>query len=464
MPSKKPKNNSNNTSKSHKERFYIQGMHCSSCEILIKQDVVDLEGVVSAQVSLSKSHITIHATDKRSVPTTDILNEKFKDLGYSFHKNKVSSDSLVKQDIIKVVGIALLFLVAFYLLEKSGIFMRVSISSQSSVFSYFVFGLAAGVSSCAALVGGLLLSLSKQWNELYNNNAKRSILPFIYFNLSRIITFALLVGLLGLIGSFIKVSVLLTSIFAIIISIVMLILGLQMVGVKWFNRFNFNFIKGNSYLDKNKKMQGKFVPIIVGALTFFIPCGFTLIAQTNVLTAGNFYLGFIRLLAFALGTLPILAIISFSSVKFYSNPSFSKKFSLFAGIIIVFFGFYNLNAQLNVLGLFSLNDLKAQDTSDTSQVLSDRSTVDLQVMQMEAAGFDYYPKEITIYSGVKTRWDIYENQAVGCAKAVYARGLYSEVIYLKPGNNSVEFIAPKPGTYKISCSMGMVSPVIVKVI
>lgn len=458
------KNKPNNVSKSYKDRFYIQGMHCSSCEILIKQDVLDLDGVVNAHVSLSKSHIIIHADNKSNIPNIDTLNEKFKDLGYSFHKNKDSSDSLVKQDIIKVVGIALLFLLAFYLLEKSGIFMRVSISSQSSVFSYFVFGLAAGVSSCAALVGGLLLSLSKQWNELYNNNAKQSILPFIYFNLSRIITFALLGGLLGLVGSFIKVSILLTSILAIVISILMLIIGFQMVGVKWFNRFNFNFIKGNSYLDKNKEMQGKFVPIIVGALTFFIPCGFTLIAQTNVLTAGSFYLGSIKLLGFALGTLPILAIISFSSVKFYSNPIFSKKFSLFAGIIIVFFGFYNLNAQLNVLGLSSLNDLKSRKTSDTSQILSKTSKTDLQIMKMKASGFDYYPKEITIYSGVKTRWDIYEDKALGCAKAVYARGLYPDVIYLKPGNNSVEFVAPAPGTYKISCSMGMVSPVIVKVI
>ena len=244
----------------------------------------------------------------------------------------------------------------------------------------------------------------------------------------------------------------------------MLVLGLQMAGIKWFNRFRFNIVGDSKYLDKNNDFQGKYFPIIVGALTFFIPCGFTLIAQTNALNSGSFYLGLLQLTAFALGTLPILILISFTSIRFYSNPSFSKKFSLFSGIIITFFALYTLNSQLNVLGITSLSDLSFTNEKTNEAKVAELPTTNFQEIQMEAAGFEYYPKQVTLKSGVKTKWSIYNSGAKGCANAVYARGLYPKVIQLKPGMNTVEFVAPKPGTYKISCSMGMVDPVTVTVL
>jgi len=80
---------------------------------------------------------------------------------------------------------------------------------------------------------------------------------------------------------------------------------------------------------------------------------------------------------------------------------------------------------------------------------------------MEARGFEYFPKTIQIKAGLNTRFEITDNGSVGCARAVYARGLYPDVIKIQPGLNVVEFKAPAPGTYLISCSMWMVDPVTV---
>lgn len=443
------------------KKYYVQGMHCSACEVLIKQDILNIEGVEDTKVSLSKSRVVIHAKDSKSVPSASQLNEIFEDLGYSFLEERPTERKLSKEELLKVLGIAGLFIVLFYWLENSGILMKYSLSAQSSPWSYFIFGLAAGLSSCAALVGGLLLSLSKNWNQAYGNNKKKSITPFLYFNFSRVLTFALLGGLLGYIGSFLSFSVTLTAVLTLIISFLMLVLGFQMAGIKWFNKFKFNLLGDNKYLNKNSDVQGKYVPLIVGALTFFIPCGFTLIAQTNVLTSGGFIRGMVLLGSFAVGTLPILLLISFSSVKFYSNPRFSRKFSLFSGMIIIFFALYTINSQLNVLGYKSLSDLSISSSSE--EVAAEQVVGGYQVMQMEAVGFEYYPKEFVIKSGVLTKWDIYNSGSVGCAQAVYGRGLYPDVIYLRDEMTSVEFVAPAPGTYKISCSMGMVSPVTVRV-
>ncbi|MEZ6255205.1 MAG: sulfite exporter TauE/SafE family protein [Patescibacteria group bacterium] len=461
----KTKNNINSTNSLCKKDYYVQGMHCSTCEILIKQDITNLNGVEHTTVSLNKSSVTIHAQNMDSIPSHDLLNNLFKELGYTFYEQIPVKQKLNKQEVLKVVVIAMLFLGAFYLLEKSGLFMQYSITNTSSIWAYFVFGLAAGISSCAALVGGLLLSLSKKWNEVYKNNSKKSTTPFVYFNAARVITFALFGGILGYLGSFLQVSITLTAVLTLAISVVMFILGLQMLGFSWFNKFKFSIVVNSKYLDKNTDFKGKFMPMVVGALTFFIPCGFTLIAQTNALSAGSFYKGMMQLGAFSLGTLPILALISFSSVRFYANPKFSRYFNIFAGIIIVFFALYTINSQLNVLGITNISDIKIS----TSKTKSDSSINvaqegDYQVIQMEATGFEYFPKEITIKSGVKTKLEIYDNGAIGCAKALYAQGLYPEVIYLKPGINTVTFVAPQAGNYKISCSMGMVPPVTVRVI
>lgn len=455
-----------------RKTFYIQGMHCNACEMLIKQDVSGIAGVNDVVISMSESSAIVTANSKREMPTLTELNEMFNDSGYKFFESKNSISKLSKRDFYIAFGLALLFILLFLSLDSVGISNGMALGGEGAFFSYFIFGLAAGISSCAALVGGLLLSLSEKWNKVYANNSQKSLLPFILFNSSRLASFAIFGFILGLIGSVLSISIGFSSFIAILVSILMLGIGLQMLGVKGFRTLSFNKIVKSSYLDKNQDFHGKYIPIIVGAMTFFVPCGFTMIAQTTVLTSGSPISGAINLFAFALGTLPILAVISFSSIKIYSHPKFSKQFNIFSGVLIVFFAIYSFNSQLNVLGLKSLNDLTISKNKESTNILNTaRNKADIQVddgaeqfIQMEASGFDYYPKQFVIRSGLKTRWEIYENKAVGCAKAVYARGLYKDIIYLKPGMNSVTFIAPAPGTYKVSCSMGMVDPIYVKVI
>jgi uncharacterized protein len=454
---------------SYKE-YYVKGMHCASCEVLINKEVSKMPGVDKVKVSLADSSVKVYS-DTNEFPKINTLDDALSELGYTFHNERPKNAPLARNDVLKVIGVFAAFIVAFYLLEKSSIFMRFSVNSSSPLYSYFIFGMVAGLSSCAALVGGLLLSLSSQWNSMYNGNSKKSILPFVYFNTSRLLAFAVFGGILGLVGSAFKVSLTFSSILSLGISVLMIVIGFQMLNVSWFKKIKFALPAGTTkYISDESNFKGKYMPLIVGAATFFVPCGFTLIAQTNALSSGSVVRGALMLTLFALGTLPILALISFSSVKLYSNPSFSKKFSLFAGLLIVFFAFYTINAQLNVLGLPSLSDIKnplssrtALAKASTKEVPQRANAPKSQTIQLTADGFSYSPRSVTILSGVKTTLQIYNKGAVGCAQAVYARGLYSSVIYLKPGLNSVEFTPTKKGVYKISCSMGMVPPVTVRV-
>ena len=57
------------------------------------------------------------------------------------------------------------------------------------------------------------------------------------------------------------------------------------------------------------------MPVLAGVITFFLPCGFTQGMQLYTLTTGSFLTGALTMFCFALGTLPVLAALSFSSLE-----------------------------------------------------------------------------------------------------------------------------------------------------
>jgi sulfite exporter TauE/SafE/copper chaperone CopZ len=449
-----------------KKTYFIQGMHCSACEVFIARSIRNLKGIKSVDISLAKEKIVIEAQTHQAMPSLYKLNQMFNKDGYSFfEKNQKETQTLTTKNILTAIVLFILIIFIFFSFNGSKFLSNLYVNSNSNLPAFFFFGIAAGISSCAALVGGLLLSVQEGWVDIKDTDNNRSFLPFLLFNASRIITFAVLGGLLGALGGFIKLSVKASSILAILISLLMFIIGMQMLGVKFFQKISLNF-SGQmvNSITTGKNIQKRLMPIVFGAITFFIPCGFTLIAQSRALESGSFFRGFSILTAFALGTLPILLLISYSSVKFYKDPKFSNTFRLLSGLLIIFFAVFTINSQFGILQLPNLSNIKAPSAEVplTAPEISMPVVVPAsQVMQMEVKGFEYFPKTITIKAGIPTKFEITDNGSIGCARAVFARGLYPDVILLEPGLNSVEFIAPAAGTYQISCTMWMVEPITV---
>jgi sulfite exporter TauE/SafE len=126
-------------------------------------------------------------------------------------------------------------------LEKLGITSLVSVNSTSSLLSFLLFGIIAGMSSCAALVGGIVLSMSKQWYELHANSNSfiEKAEPHILFSIGRLVSFVVLGGVLGAIGSLFTLSPVFNAILVIVVSIMMVLLGFQILGIKALQRFQF---------------------------------------------------------------------------------------------------------------------------------------------------------------------------------------------------------------------------------
>lgn len=452
--------------------YYVRGMHCASCEILIEKKLLELENIKSVEASTAKSAVLIEYDGER--PSLKRLDEIFKRANYTFsdRPQEMINDFKPKEFFI-TLGIGLLIIIGFIGLNKIGLPGLINVSSKSSLPVFFVFGLLAGISSCAALVGGLILSMSKQWGELYSDadSAWKKIQPHLIFNAGRLISYGVLGAILGAIGGKLNFSLNFGPILVIAVSVMMIFLALQMFGLQAFRKFQFTMPKFiTRFIADESNFKGRYMPFLMGAFTFFLPCGFTITAQGLALISGNAVQGGLIMFLFAIGTLPILLIIGLSSVKFSQKPHLSERFLKVAGILVLFFALYNINFQLNVLGISSFSDLgiNSGQSSITAKNDSFQNKTGLssivngkQILKMDASSRGYSPNYFKIKVGIPARWEITDKGISGCTNAVISKNLFEGEISLIPGQTSVkEFTPEKPGKYKFSCWMGMVSGII----
>jgi len=447
--------------------YFVQGMHCASCEILIEKKLLSIKGVKSVEAKANKGEVLIEYVGKR--PKTAMLNSIFRKENYLFFDQPMEiAGQKEGNDFFTIVGAALFIIIGFFLIKNSGFVGLINVNSTSSLPMFFLLGLLAGVSSCAALVGGLILSMSKQWSELYagKESTLEKLQPHLMFNIGRLVSYAILGGVVGAIGSKFQISLTFTSILIIAVSVMMFFLALQMLGVKAFRKFQFTMPKFiTRRIADETKFQGKYAPFLMGALTFFLPCGFTITAQGLALISGSAIQGALIMLFFALGTLPALLTIGLSAVKFSQKPHLANKFLKVAGVVVLFFALYNINTQLNVLGFSSFSDIKLNPGSQSSAGNNIEGLSPIvngkQILKMDASSRGYSPNYFKVKVGIPVRWEIKDVGTSGCTNAIISRSLFNGEIPLTPGQTSVkEFTPTKPGKYKFSCWMGMVSGII----
>ena len=93
-----------------------------------------------------------------------------------------------------------------------------------------------------------------------------------------------------------------------------------------------------------------FNPLLIGIVTFFLPCGFTQSIQIYTLSTGNFITGAFTMLSFALGTFPVLALLSFSSLSIQKSSK-SGIFFKTASLIVILFALFNIINALVVINI-----------------------------------------------------------------------------------------------------------------
>jgi sulfite exporter TauE/SafE len=93
-------------------------------------------------------------------------------------------------------------------------------------------------------------------------------------------------------------------------------------------------------------------PALIGIGTFFLPCGFTQSMQLYALSTGSFVQGAMTMFFFALGTFPVLALLSFSAFNIAHKP-WKGIFFKTAGIIVIGLALLNLSNTLATAGIIN---------------------------------------------------------------------------------------------------------------
>ncbi len=481
--------------------YFVRGAHCASCELLIEKKLSRLKGVRWVQVSAKRGQVLLACEELP--PSVETLNQIFVADGYVFSNQPFPQTR--RSDLIELLRAMLIggaLIAAFLALEGTGLTGAIALDKDSSLAALFVFGILAGLSSCAALVGGMVLSFSRQWLSCCPMGASffRKAEPHLLFNVGRLSSYALFGALLGAAGGLFDFSGKISGALVAAVALLMIILGLQMLGMPPFTRFRLALPKFiTRRISDEQRFQGRVMPFVLGALTFFLPCGFTVTAQGLALLSGNPLQGGLIMLAFALGTLPMLLLIGLSSTQLLQARATSSLFTKVAGIVVLFFAVWTIQARLTVLGLAPLQRLRAQATAaqvvqtqpsqrSPTQTNPTRSTQaqrpqgnsstaaptrpttadrpgDLpplvdgkQLVRMTASASSYEPRTFKVQVGVPVRLEITDVGTSGCTNAIVFPAFFPERIKLTRGQTTIkEFIPQKVGVFKYSCWMGMVT-------
>jgi sulfite exporter TauE/SafE/copper chaperone CopZ len=444
-----------------KREISIIGMHCKSCEKMIKDELMEVDGVKSANVSLKQNTAYVKADD--SVSDYEI-EQAIRRAGYqvgSEDRPLISRDGDTWRTVVKGIIITAIL---FFIVSKIGLNPdNFGVSENNGSIYGLIMGLVAGFSTCMALIGGLVVGLTARHEERHPSASKwQNFRPNIFFNLGRIGGFVVLGGLLGLLGSALTFTPLMTGILSVLAGIFMLVIGLQLTGI--FPRLTTLSlppkIAEKLGLDKHRKKEySHSSAIILGVLSFFLPCGFTQAMQIFAVSTGSPLSGALAMGLFALGTTPGLLLVG--GAASLVNGEKGKTAMKIVGVIVAGLAFVNINTGLLLSGWRLPEFDLSSNTSQTAPISG-------EVVELEFNGpskqFD--KSEIILKRGQEYTIVIKPNaNGSGCMYGVILPGLSNEnAKTLKKGQELRFVVKPeKTGKYRFLCPMGIPFNTIIKV-
>jgi hypothetical protein len=195
--------------------------------------------------------------------------------------------------------------------------------------------------------------------------------------------------------------------------------------------------------------------LLLGALTFFLPCGFTQSMQLLALGSGGFLRGGMIMLVFALGTLPSLLGISMISSLIEGRAS--RWFLSFSGAVVLLLGIMNMQNGLLLMGYDVARLVPGQKTvaDDVEDPFVSIDAEGRQIMSMYVTDTGYKPDNFKIRSGLETWvYAIAPNGVSGCA-AFLVDATHNLQTPIRKGGNWLGPIGNPKKDFVLTCSMGM---------
>jgi sulfite exporter TauE/SafE/copper chaperone CopZ len=432
----------------------IEGMTCRTCERRIERQVRRIPGVESAAASAPQGRVRVVAGGP--LPEA-ALAAAIEAAGY-----RVGRDPWLAREprtwLAAGVGVALVAAVALAL-EATGLLAGatgVGALEEGGLIVAALLGLAAGVSTCMALTGGIVLALSAAHESGRPAGSAPTIAarlrPTAAFLAGRLLGFAVLGAALGGVGSVVMLPPLAVAALMIAVAVVMSIVGIRLTGVSprvaaWSptlpsglgRRLGLDEGAVRGYTDGRAA--------VLGAATFFLPCGFTQAVQVFALSTGSPLHSAAIMTAFALGTAP--GLLAVGGLPALISGRARPMLLQLVGVVVLGFAMANATAGLRLAGF---SPSFGQESPPPAPAVTFEDGV--QVLRTYQVVNGYLPEHASLYAGVPTRWIIESQDARSCAIFLQVPALGLSVT-LREGENAIDLPPLEPGRINYSCSMGM---------
>jgi sulfite exporter TauE/SafE/copper chaperone CopZ len=433
----------------------LEGMVCSGCELRVNNILKDLNGVTSVKSSF-KDNCVIIEYQKDLIYLSEI-KESFDSTEYTVLKTrdikKEEFNNLIKKENNKllVIGLLLIVITFYFVINNTvGFDFIPEINDNMSYGVLFIIGLLTSL-HCISMCGGINMTVCMNFNNSDENN--RNYKASFLYNFGRVISYTIIGGIVGGIGSIIGFNGSMKVLIAFLSGAFMIILGIKLLNIiPIFRKINIKIpgIIGNKVY-KNLNSKG---PLYVGLLNGFMPCGPLQTMQLYALGTGSIIVGSLSMMFFSLGTFPLMFLLGIISSLL--NKNFTKQLMRVSAVLIIVLGFIMINRGFSLAGLnlnLTENSVFANDSSDLNIA---KINGDVQEVEMSITNGDYYP--IYVQKGIPVKWNIKakESELTGCNNSMTIPE-YNISKDLSVGDNYLEFTPTKSGKIVYTCWMGMIT-------
>lgn len=433
----------------------IDGMTCSGCEMRIENSLKKIPGVTAAAANYANSELKV-TYNPRQVKLADII-KTVELIDYRVVEPPAANGGSpwANLNISQFFGLVVVVFALYWIIENTVGFNFIPQIDHSMGYGIlFAVGLMTSL-HCLAMCGGINISQS-----MTASSAEISPLakfkPGLLYNAGRVISYTLIGGLAGTLGSVVSFSGPAKGAVAIISGVLMIIMGLNMLDIfPWLKKVNPRMPK--IFGSKIYRSGRKYGPFYIGIFSGLMPCGPLQAMQLYALATGGFIPGALSMLFFSLGTVPLVFGFGAASAMFSSR--FTRPMIKASMVLIIVLGLVMVNRGLNLSGssisLASTSlDLSAQAAEQPANLA--KISGDVQVVTTNMSSGQYTP--FIVQKGIPLQWTIQASaeDLNGCNNPLTIPSLNRQ-IQLVPGDNLITFTPEAEGEIVYTCWMGMIS-------
>jgi len=334
------------------------------------------------------------------------------------------------------------------------------------LLSMFAVGLATSF-HCISMCGPMVVTYAVKNDD--SDRWQDKVVPNVAYHGAKLTSYVLVGFAMGAIGAAFDLNGIRPWIMA-AAGIFMIILGLGMTGrVPWAARLTprpprflinaLSRLRRKASSDADAHDSSIATPIAFGLLTGLLPCAPLQAAELAAAGTGNVLYGGLAMLAFGLGTMPLL--FAFGTASSFIPVDWKRRMTFVLAFVVMGLGLVFLNRSAMLVGFpVNSNTIKtavlgapAANTSTTYKTGADGVVeVPLAIVNTQ-----YQPAALSIPSGKPVRLIVDRKEDVACSNQIVFPQLGVKQDLKANGTTVVNLPATKAGTYTMTCGMGMMS-------